>query len=113
MRFVSVIVAAVFLASGVFAQKPALTWEEVREKFQTSNPTLQAAQLSIAEARAQETTAYLRPNPEFTLLTDGNQLAPSEGSWRPVAGTLFTPSVSYLHKARENLGYWDHELDLN
>jgi len=85
------------LATAASAQQ-ALTWEEVRHRFELSNPTLRAAQLSIDEAKAQEVTAYLRPNPDFTLSTDGTQLTPSDGTWRPFAGTQFTTSLSYLHE---------------
>jgi cobalt-zinc-cadmium efflux system outer membrane protein len=74
------------------------TWEEVREKFRASNPTIQAAQLNVSESRAGEITAYLRPNPEFSLATDGTQVAPFEGVWRPLAGTQISTSFSYLHE---------------
>ena len=52
-----------------FAQQ-ALTWREVRAKFEAVNPTLLAARIGIDESRAQEITAYLRPNPTFSLLVD-------------------------------------------
>jgi len=56
-------------AGSVFAQK-ALTWQEVRDKFEASNPTLRAGQIGIDESRAQEVTANLRPNPNLTILAD-------------------------------------------
>ena len=31
----------------------ALTWEQVRDKFEAVNPTLKAAQINIDESRAQ------------------------------------------------------------
>jgi len=52
------------------------------------------------ESRADEITAYLRPNPDLTLLVDGTQISPSAGIWRPFSGTLFSPSVSYLHERK-------------
>ncbi|HKE26100.1 MAG TPA: hypothetical protein VKB88_27275, partial [Bryobacteraceae bacterium] len=52
----------------------ALSWEAVKTKFEASNPTLKAAQLNIDESRAAEITAYLRPNPDFSLTVDGFQL---------------------------------------
>src|SRR5579864_4170323 len=55
--------------TAAFAQK-AFTWQEIRDKFQSVNPTLRAFQLSIDESRAQEITAYLRPNPNFTAFID-------------------------------------------
>ncbi len=157
-----VIAAAAFLARAASAQNP-LTWQEVKERFEAANPTLKAAQLNIDESRAAEVTAYLRPNPSFTMLADGTQISPNNGIWQPFTGTFYTPSVSYLHErqhkrelrrdaarqstavtessysdqertllfslrnafvqvlqakavlqnARENLDYWDRELDVN
>ncbi len=57
------------LGWNAFAQPHSFNWEQIRDRFQTNNPTLRAAQISIDESRAQEITAYLRPNPDFTLLT--------------------------------------------
>ena len=141
----------------------AFTWQQLKDKFEAANPTLKAAQLNIDESRAAEITAYLRPNPDFSLSTDGTQLTRYEGVWRPFTGTQFGPSVSYLHErqhkrelrrdqakesttiaestyldqerglmfnlrnafvqtlqakavlqnAKENLDYWDRELDVN
>jgi cobalt-zinc-cadmium efflux system outer membrane protein len=87
----------------VLAQTPApaqtpLTWEQVRQRFEQSNPTLQAGQIGIEESKAQEITAFLRPNPNFTVALDGTQIAPSEGVWQPLRGTQFSPFVSYLHE---------------
>jgi cobalt-zinc-cadmium efflux system outer membrane protein len=76
----------------------ALTWEQVRERFRSNNPNLAASRVAVDESKAQEITAYLRPNPDFTLSTDGTQLTPYSGVWRPFAGTQFSPSVSYLHE---------------
>jgi cobalt-zinc-cadmium efflux system outer membrane protein len=81
----------------VYAQR-ALTWQEVRDRFVASNPTLSAAQLNVDEARAQEVTAYLRPNPELTFAQDGTQLTPYQGVWRPFGGTQLTTNFSYLHE---------------
>jgi cobalt-zinc-cadmium efflux system outer membrane protein len=81
------------------AQK-ALTWEQVRDRFEANNPTLLADRLSIDESKAQEITAYLRPNPDLTLTVDGTQIAPDRGVWRPFAGTFESPGISYLHERR-------------
>jgi cobalt-zinc-cadmium efflux system outer membrane protein len=78
----------------------ALTWEQVRLRFEQNNPKLLADQLSIDESRAQEITAFLRPNPTFTLSADGIQIAPHKDVWRPFAGTFESPSISYLHERR-------------
>jgi len=93
------------LGSSAFAQTRSLTpqtltWPEVRDRFQAGNPTLRAAQISIDESRAQEITAFLRPNPDFSFLTDGTQIAPQNGIWQPFSGTLLQTTVSYLHERR-------------
>ena len=70
------LVLVVVLGSSAFAQG-AFTWQEVRAKFEAANPTLRAGQIGIDELRAQEITANLRPNPNFTILTD--QIDPFNG----------------------------------
>src|SRR5579863_30220 len=76
----------------------SLTWEQVRNRFEANNPTLLADKLNIDESRAQEITAFLRPNPTFTLTADGTQIAPDNGVWRPFAGTFESPGISYLQE---------------
>jgi cobalt-zinc-cadmium efflux system outer membrane protein len=76
----------------------ALTWEQVRLRFEQNNPTLLADKLNIDESKAEEITAFLRPNPTFSLLADGTQIAPDKGVWEPLAGTFESPSLSYLHE---------------
>src|SRR5271163_91746 len=88
------------LRQGAFGQQ-AFTWQQVKEKFEAGNPTLKAVQLNIDESRAAEITAYLRPNPDFALSTDGTQLSRCEGVWRPFAGTQYGPSISYLHERQQ------------
>src|SRR5713101_9785713 len=85
------------LAGSTFAQK-ALAWEEVRAKFEAANPTLRAGQIGIDESKAQEITAYLRPNPGLTLSTDGTQISRYRGVWQPFTGTQFSTNFSYLHE---------------
>jgi cobalt-zinc-cadmium efflux system outer membrane protein len=100
---------AAFVLAGVlpavgFAQS-ALTWDQIKDKFEDANPTLKAAQLNVDESRASETTAYLRPNPDFTATLDQlNPLAPFSSPvsgtsvYRPFANTLPYGSLSYLHE---------------
>jgi outer membrane protein, heavy metal efflux system len=78
----------------------ALTWEQVRARFEQSNPTLLADRLNIDESKAEEITAFLRPNPTFSLTVDGTQIAPDRGVWKPFAGTFESPGVSYLLERR-------------
>jgi cobalt-zinc-cadmium efflux system outer membrane protein len=84
---------------GARAQTNApLTWDQVRQRFEQNNPELQAGQLNISESRAEEITAYLRPNPQFTVSTDGTQITPYQGVWQPLTGTLGVFGLSYLHE---------------
>ncbi|MBV9181985.1 MAG: TolC family protein [Acidobacteria bacterium] len=87
------------LRSGAQAQQQqTLTWQQVRDRFQAANLTLLADRINIDESKAQEITAHLRPNPTFTLTADGTQVAPYHGVWKPLAGTLLSPNVTYLHE---------------
>ena len=91
----------VLLCCGLRAgAQQALTWEQVRDRFEANNPTLLADKLSIEESKAQEITAYLRPNPDLTLTVDGTQIAPDRGVWQPFVGTFESPGISYLHERR-------------
>ncbi len=97
LRASNLLIFAGLLPACSFAQT-AFNWQQIKEKFEAQNPTLRAAQISIDESRAAEITAYLRPNPDFTMTADGTQLYPHEGIYRPFAGTFFSPAVSYLHE---------------
>jgi cobalt-zinc-cadmium efflux system outer membrane protein len=80
-----------------FAQPAALTWQQIRDRFEAGNPTLRAARIGIDEARAQEITAYLRPNPDMTTTLD--QFDPiTPNPYRPLANVLPLVSASYLHE---------------
>src|SRR6202790_740450 len=87
------------LARSGWAQE-SLTWQEVRDRFEQANPTLRAGQIGIDESRAQEITAYLRPNPNLAVSVDGIQITPSQGVWRPFSGATESPNVSYMHERR-------------
>src|SRR5579859_7842723 len=85
------------LANATFAQPAALTWQQVREKFQATNPTLRAAQIGIEESKSQEVTAYLRPNPDMTTTLD--QITPfNPNPFQPLSSALPLLSASYLHE---------------
>jgi cobalt-zinc-cadmium efflux system outer membrane protein len=96
-RQFSFLLLAGFVASDVRAQR-AFTWQELRDRLTATNPTLQAGQINIDESRASEITAYLRPNPNFSLSADGLQVSRNFGVWRPLSGVVETPSFSYLHE---------------
>lgn len=96
---ISTMTASIVLAmTGATLSAQALTWEEVKNTFATKNPTLKAAQLNIDEGRASEITAYLRPNPDFSLTADGVQISRNNGICTPLSGVVETPGISYLHE---------------
>jgi len=73
------------------------TWQQLRAKFETTNPMLQAGVDNVAESRAMEVTAFLRPNPDFNVSLD--QLDPfSPSPYRPLQYTFPAFSSSYLHE---------------
>src|SRR5580704_3741665 len=96
-RWCVIIFVGVCFGRGGWAQT-SYNWPEIRDKFQATNPTLRALEIGIDESKAQEITAYLRPNPDFTLATDGTQIAPYQGVWRPFTGTQVSTTGSYLHE---------------
>src|ERR1700739_1329112 len=79
---------------------PGLHWEQVRSVFEASKPALLADQLNVEESKAQEITAYLRPNPNLDFTVDGTQIAQRNGVWQPFAGTFESPGINYLHERR-------------
>jgi cobalt-zinc-cadmium efflux system outer membrane protein len=87
------------LAGAQGGPNPAgLSWDQVKAKFQAANPTLKADAINVDEMKAQEITAFLRPNPQFTLSSDGTQIAPHNGVWQPTKGTQIQTNFSYLHE---------------
>ena len=91
------ILVAGLLPAAAFSQT-AYSWQQIKDKFASTNPTLKAAQLNIDESRAAEITAYLRPNPDFALTADGTQISPISRSLAAVQRHLNTPAISYLHE---------------
>ncbi len=98
-RLLLALFLAALSASSGLAQR-ALTWQEIRDKFEQANPSLRAGQIGVDESRAQEITAYLRPNPNLAVSVDGIQITPSQGVWKPLSGATESPNLSYLHERR-------------
>ena len=95
-RFVWILVTAACVTVGARAQT-ALDWQQVQARFQAANPALRAGLINIDESRAQEITAYLRPNPGLTTGLD--QLQPfSFNPYRPLTGAFPLLSLNYLHE---------------
>jgi cobalt-zinc-cadmium efflux system outer membrane protein len=93
------------LAPSFASAQQALSWDQVKARFEATNPALKADADNVDEMRAEEITAYLRPNPQFTLSADGTQIAPHDGAWTPFRGTYEQPNFSYLHER-------DHKREL-
>jgi cobalt-zinc-cadmium efflux system outer membrane protein len=83
----------------------ALSWDQVKARFETTNPVLKADADNVDEMKAEEITAFLRPNPQFSLLADGTQIAPHAGVWSPFKGTYEQPNLSYFYER-------EHKRDL-
>lgn len=78
-----------------FAQP--LTWEQIQQKFEAANPTLRAGQLNIDESKANEITAFLRPNPELSVSLD--QFDPfTPNPYRPFTNLQPGIAASYLYE---------------
>jgi cobalt-zinc-cadmium efflux system outer membrane protein len=102
---VGVIALIVALAGDHLSAQQSLTWDQIKARFESSNPALKADADNVDEMRAEEITAYLRPNPQLTVGTDGTQIVPHDGAWQPFKGTDFVPNISYLHER-------DHKREL-
>ena len=96
-RLIGRALAGFLLAASAVSAQTALTWEQVRERFRANNPNLTAGRVGVEQSKAQEITAYLRPNPDVTATLD--QLDPfSPNPYRPLGNTL--PLVSGQLPAR-------------
>jgi outer membrane protein, heavy metal efflux system len=84
---------------GQRAAAQPLTWEQVQQKFEAANPTLRAGQLNIDESKANEITAFLRPNPQLSLSVD--QFDPfTPDPYRPFTNLQPGIAASYLYERR-------------
>ena len=86
-----------------------LTWQQVRDKFEAANSTLGAGRIGVEEFRAEEITAYLRPNPNAALLIDqlypfytdafsGTKGTAANIGYRPFENSLVEGTLTYLHE---------------
>lgn len=104
---------ALFVSSAhaAIAQAPsALSWTDVRQRFESNNPTLRAAQLTVDEARANEITAGLRPNPQLSATTD--QFASLLDRHWSYTTPQWTPTVTQLieRQGKRHLRYQSAQL---
>ena len=85
-------------ALGAAQSSAPMTWEEARQHFVQNNPTLLAGRLNIDEAKAQEITAALRPNPTATFTADQFNPFPGGPSHSCCGALLTVAQFSYLHE---------------
>jgi len=89
----------VFLGSCLCHAQTTLTWQQVKDKFEADNPNLRAGQLNIQESKADEITAYLRPNPNLTAGVDQIQPFPAPAApYRPFGYLFPLLAFDYLHE---------------
>src|SRR5215467_3171737 len=100
---IRILTMAAALSTGLYGQA-VLSWEQIKTRFLAQNPSLRAGQISVDESKANEITAGLRHNPEFSFTSDGLQVAPHDGVWRPASGVLYTPGVSQLIERQNKRG---------
>lgn len=98
---------AIVVSGTPLTAQTTFDWPQIKDQFEAVNPTLKAARLNIDESRAAEITAYLRPNPDFSLGFDQinpftKQPPPTGGPdvYRPFAYTEPTFEFDYLHERR-------------
>lgn len=94
--FSALAVAGIFSAHALAQQ--SMNWDEIKTRFLANNPVLGADAVNVEEMKAEETTAFLRPNPQYTISTDGTQMAPHNGVWTPTSSTQLQNQITYLHE---------------
>ncbi|MDE1156087.1 MAG: TolC family protein [Acidobacteriaceae bacterium] len=87
------------------AQQQQMTWDQVKAQFEADNPALKADADNVAELKAAEVTAHLRPNPTLSMTLDqtypfATHYDPNiqTSRFRPLSDSLTTGYISYLHE---------------
>lgn len=94
---IPLLIAAVGQAQDPAQHTKTITWQAAQDEFRANNSTLQASRTSVEEARAEEITAYLRPNPELNFGIDQLTLFQSN-AFQPLYQSYEYGSISYLHE---------------
>jgi len=98
-RSIWLIAVGVLVGSCLCHAQTPLTWQQVKDKFEADNPNLRAGQLNIQESKADEITAYLRPNPNLTAGVDQIQPFPAPATpYRPLGYLFPLLEFDYLHE---------------
>ncbi len=92
-----IVAAAAATIAPAQTPKAALTWDQVRAKFQAANPALRAGEIDIDESKASEITAFLRPNPGASFSLDQLQLF-TRNPYQPLTGAFPMIALNYLHE---------------
>ncbi|HVZ23057.1 MAG TPA: TolC family protein [Vicinamibacterales bacterium] len=103
MRVTTFLAVACALVGAVAVDASAqtsLTWMQVKTRFETNNPTIHAGQLTIDEARADELTAFLRPNPDFNAGADVLNVFKSPEGSGVFDNSVYGASIGYLVERR-------------
>jgi cobalt-zinc-cadmium efflux system outer membrane protein len=98
---VACVIAGGFVPRAVAQAAPApWTWPEVRDRFQAANPNLAAGRIGLDESRAEEITAFLRPNPQCGVTLDqiGNTVAIAGSPATIFSAANVVGSCSFLHE---------------
>jgi len=96
--FSALLLAGLVVAVPTVHAQSVYSWEQIKSRFESANPVLKADAINVNEMKADEVTAFLRPNPQFTLSSDGTQLVPHNGVWQPTKGTQMQTNFAYLHE---------------
>ena len=99
-RYCFSLVTFTFAAAGLACAAQPLTYSQVVERFHANNPQLLAGVVGIDESRANEVTAGLRPNPDFSFTNDQFQWFHGN-PYRPLSSAEFIMSVSQLFERRQ------------
>jgi outer membrane protein, heavy metal efflux system len=91
---IGILLSAACLAQAVNAPK-TLTWQDAESEFRANNPALAAGKINIDESRADEITAYLRPNPNLNVTADDLGVF-TYHPFQPTANAILAGSVDYL-----------------
>ena len=98
LRLALVAVSSLCVAAASAQTPSAYSWDQLKARLEAANPMLKADAIGVDEMRAEEITAFLRPNPQYTISSDGTQIAPHSGVWQPTKGTEVINNFSYLHE---------------
>lgn len=101
LRLINFLIQSVLIAATLACTAEAQTvynWDQIKSKFEAANPTLKADAINVQETKAQEITAYLRPNPSLSFLVDQTYPFYSDPYYRPFTNSLIIGTLSYLHE---------------